>query len=171
MRSSCKSSSNVCPPLFSFFLWRRCCGLWARCSRRPGPSLLLPSLVSMQWPHPLALPFPPPHHHHHRSSNMRRVNAWLSQIITSAFHGSVQSDLCADVEVRRMYFPSVAPIGQRPRLQLQPVVLKGGIITRRAVAPFSGHWMESPGARRAFGPTQTQNSGPCYRVWAAPCLH
>lgn len=75
---------------------------------------------------------------HPPRSNMRRVNAWLSQIITSAFHASVQSDLCADVEVRRMYFPSVAPIGQRPLLQLQPAVLKGGIIAHRPVAPFLG---------------------------------
>lgn len=37
-----------------------------------------------------------------------------------------------------MYFPSVAPIGQRPLLQLQPAVLKGGIIARRPVAPFLG---------------------------------
>lgn len=39
---------------------------------------------------------------------------------------------------RRMYFPSVAPIGRRPLLQLRPVALKGGIIARHPATPFLG---------------------------------
>lgn len=51
------------------------------------------------------------------SFNMRRVNAWLSLIITSAFHASVPSDLCAYVEVHCMYLrigPELHPSGVPP---------------------------------------------------------
>lgn len=40
--------------------------------------------------------------------------------------------------LRRVYFPSVAPIGRRPLLQLRPVALKGGIIARHPATPFLG---------------------------------
>lgn len=40
--------------------------------------------------------------------------------------------------LRRMYFPSVVPIGRRPLLQLRPVALKGGIIARHPATPFLG---------------------------------
>lgn len=136
----------------------------------PWPRLLLPMLVSIQscppTPAPPSINHPTPHH-----STMRRVNAWLSQIITSAFHAGVQSDLCADAEV--LPAPHVLPERGADWTAASPAVAASGSERRDNCLPsshsFSGDWMESPVARRAFGPAQAQNSGPRCRVEAAPC--
>lgn len=103
MSLSCKSSLNVYSPrpwlVFGGVTMERFCGLWAWYSRTPA----LP-------PHP-SLPYTA------FSFNMRRVNAWLSLIITSACRASVPSDLCAYVEVHCMYLrigPELHPSGVPP---------------------------------------------------------